>query len=130
MSPTNDDFQKIVDSMLVRHQNILDILSKGQEASSRVNRAIVKSVTACGCISVDTHKNPIPENATLADLKSILNNQLKGALCANCREVVETEIGNQLFYIAALANSLGLSIDKIIEKEDTKLKTLTVFNFR
>ncbi|NBJ16949.1 MAG: DUF1573 domain-containing protein [Dehalobacter sp. 4CP] len=130
MSPINNDFQETVDAMLIRHQSILDILSKGQEASSRVNRAITKAVTSCGCVSVDAHKSLIPENATISDLKFLLNSHLEGNLCSNCREVVETELGNQLFYISALANILGLSVNGILEKEESRLKTLTVFNFR
>jgi len=130
MVTTNDGFQKTVDSMLIQHQSILDILSKGQEASARVNRAVSKSVTICGCITVDARKNPIPEDATLADLKYLLNSHLKGVLCPSCREIVETELGKQLFYIAALANTLGLSLEDIMKKEEEKLKTLTVYNLR
>jgi len=130
MSSTNDNFQKIVDSMLIQHQSILDILSKGQEASARVNRAVVKSITSCGCISVDAKKHNIPEEATLADLKYIFNSHLKGVLCASCRDIIEAELGNQFFYIAALANTLGLSINEILEKEQQNLKTLTVYNLR
>lgn len=130
MNPSNDDFQEIVDSMLIQHQSILDILSKGQEASARVNRAVVKSVTNCGCITVAAKKNNIPEDATLADLKHILSSHLNGALCPNCREIIETELGKQFFYITALANTLGFSIDDILDKEKVKLKTLTVYNLR
>ncbi|RNC62763.1 MAG: hypothetical protein AWM53_02038 [Candidatus Dichloromethanomonas elyunquensis] len=130
MNPTNDNFQKIVDSMLIQHQSILDILSKGQEASARVNRAIIKSVTSCGCISIEAQKYTIPEEATLADLKFIFNSHLKGVLCPNCRDIIETELGKQFFYIAALANTLGFSLDEVLEKEQQKLKTLTVYNLR
>lgn len=130
MSLINDDFQKTVDSMLIQHQSILDILSKGHEASARVNRAVVKAVTICGCIAVDAHKNTIPQDATLADLKFILNSNIKGQLCTNCREVVESEVGKQLFYITALANTLDLSLNDIIRKETEKLNTLTIYNLR
>lgn len=130
MSPLNDEFQKTVDSMLIQHQSILDILSKGQEASARVNRAIVKSVTSCGCVSVNAQKNAIPEGATLADLKYIFTSHMDGELCPNCREIVETELGKQLFYITALANTLDLSINDILTKEKKRLNTLTVYNLR
>lgn len=130
MTETNDNFQKIVDSMLIQHQSILDILSKGQETSARVNRAVVKAVTTCGCLAVDAQKKPIPEDATLADLKYIFSSHLKGSLCPNCREIVEIELGKQLFYIAALVNTLGLSLNDIIKKEEEKLNTLTVYNLR
>lgn len=130
MSPANEEFQKIVDSMLIQHQSILDILSKGQEASARVNRAVTKSVTSCGCLSVEAKKDEIPQDATLADLKHLLNSHVKGGLCPNCHDIVEAEIGKQLFYIAALANVLGLSISDILEKETSKLNTLTIYSLR
>lgn len=130
MSTTIANFQKTVDEMLIQHQSILDILTKSQEASARVNRAVVKSITACGCISVDAHKTPIPDTATLADLRYILNSNLKGTLCSNCREIIETELGKQLFYITALTNTFDLSVNDILKKEEERLKTLTVFNLR
>jgi len=130
MSPSTDEFQKTVDSMLIRHQSILDILTKGQDASARVNRAVVKAVTSCGCIAVDAHKNIIPEDATLADLKFIFNSHIRGILCDNCKETIMTEMGKQMFYIAALANTLDLSINEILEKEEANLKTLTIYNLR
>ena len=117
MALTNQEFQQLVDSMLIRHQSILDILSKGQEASCRVNRAVVKAVTTCGCININAKKPTIPENTTLADLKHLFSSHINGKLCANCRETVAMELGNQLFYITALLNTLGLSLDQIIEEE-------------
>lgn len=130
MVQTIDEFQKVVDSMLIQHQSILDIISKGQEASARVNRSVTKSVTSCGCLTVEAEKNEIPEDATLSDLKYLFNSHLKGILCPACRDIIEAELGKQLFYIAALANTLGLSIDEILRKEGENLKTLTVYNLR
>ncbi|MGI6451096.1 MAG: DUF1573 domain-containing protein [Desulfitobacteriia bacterium] len=130
MSPNIDEFQEIVDSMLIQHQSILDILSKGQEASARVNRAVVKSVTSCGCISIEAERNAIPEDATLADLKYILSNHLQGELCPNCRDIIESELGKQLFYITALVNTLGFSLSDILKREEANLKTLTIYNLR
>lgn len=129
MSPINE-FQELVDNMLIQHQSILDILSKGQEASARVNRAIVKSVTSCGCISVNAQKDTIPEDATLADLKYILSSHLQGTLCPTCREIVAAELGKQLFYITALANTLDFPLEEILQREKANLKTLTVYNLR
>jgi len=121
-------YQNIVKSLLIRHQSVLDILSKGQEASARVNRAVVKSVTNCGCLAIDAHKKALPEDTSLSDLKTLLDSQLEGNLCDNCKDIIETEIGKQLFYIAALANTLDLSLKEVIEKEEKKLSTLTIFN--
>lgn len=128
MEELTDRYQSIVKSLLIRHQSILDILSKGQEASARVNRAVVKSVTSCGCQAVDARKKNLPEDAGFRDLKELLNSQLEGNLCENCKDIIETELGKQLFYITALANTLDISLKEVIEKEEKKLSTLTIFN--
>ena len=128
MEQLTDQFQSTVKSLLIRHQSILDILSKGQESSARVNRAVVKSVTSCGCHSVNAHKKPIPPDASLADLKELLDSQLEGFICDNCRDIIEAELGKQLFYIAALSNALEISLTDVLFHEHKKLQTLTVFN--
>lgn len=128
MEQLTDQFQGIVKSLLIRHQSILDILSKGQESSARVNRAVVKSVTSCGCHAVNAHKKPVPPDASLADLKELLNSQLEGFICDNCKDIVEAELGKQLFYIAALSNALDISLTDVLDQEHKKLQTLTVFN--
>ncbi|MDD2234160.1 MAG: DUF1573 domain-containing protein [Desulfitobacteriaceae bacterium] len=128
MKQLTEDFQDKVKLLLIRHQSILDILSKGQEASARVNRAVVKSATNCGCIGVNANKEPIPEDATLYDLKILLNSHVDGTICDNCRDIIMTELGKQLFYIAALSNTLNISLGEVITKEENKLSTLTIFN--
>ncbi|CAA7600045.1 NTP pyrophosphohydrolase MazG, putative catalytic core [Acididesulfobacillus acetoxydans] len=128
MEQLTEQFQETVKSLLIRHQSILDILSKGQEASARVNRAVVKSVTSCGCLAVEAHKKRFPEDASVYDLKLLLDSNLQGELCANCRDTIQAELGKQLFYIAALANTLGISLEDVIKGEINKLSTLTIFN--
>ncbi|HZK83211.1 MAG TPA: DUF1573 domain-containing protein [Desulfosporosinus sp.] len=128
MEQLTDQFQSTVKSLLIRHQSILDILSKGQESSARVNRAVVKSVTSCGCHAVNAHKKPVPPDASLADLKELLNSQLEGFICDNCKDIIEAELGKQLFYIAALSNALDISLTDVLYQEHKKLQTLTVFN--
>ncbi|HWQ88938.1 MAG TPA: DUF1573 domain-containing protein [Desulfitobacteriaceae bacterium] len=128
MNQLTEDFQNRVKSLLIRHQSILDILSKSQEASARVNRAVIKSVTNCGCIGVDAHKKAIPSEATLSDLKKLLNSHIDGQICDNCRDIIVAELGKQFFYIAALANTLNISLTDVISKEEDLLATLTVFN--
>jgi hypothetical protein len=128
MEQLTDQFQSTVKSLLIRHQSILDILTKGQETSARVNRAVVKSVTSCGCHAVNAHKKPVPPDASLADLKELLNSQLEGFICDNCRDIIEAELGKQLFYIAALSNALDISLTEVLDQEHKKLQTLTIFN--
>lgn len=128
MEQLTDQFQKTVQSLLIRHQSILDILSKGQESSARVNRAVVKSVTSCGCHAIHAQKKTVSPDASLADLKELLDSQLQGEICGNCQEIIEAELGKQLFYIAALANTLDISLTDVLNKEIRKLHTLTIFN--
>jgi hypothetical protein len=125
-----DEFQHTAGEMLIQHQSILDILSKSQETSARVNRAVTKAVTNCGCLEIHAQKVSIPEDASLSDLKKLLSSHFHGGLCPTCREAVTTELGRQVFYLAALCNTLGLSLDDIMQDEQDKLNTLTVFNLR
>ncbi|HBW37936.1 hypothetical protein [Desulfosporosinus sp. BICA1-9] len=128
MEQLTDQFQSTVKSLLIRHQSILDIMSKGQETSARVNRAVVKSVTSCGCHAINAHKKSLPADASLADLKELLDSQLEGNVCDNCRDIIEAELGKQLFYMAALSNALDISLTDVLEQEYKKLQTLTIFN--
>lgn len=123
-----DEFQNTVSELLLRHQSILDVLSKLQEASARINRAVTKAVTSCGCIKVNAEKKPVPDNITISELKSYIETHLNGQLCSNCQEIVEAEIGRSLFYLAALCNHLDLNLYDIFIKEHKKLSTLRFFN--
>ncbi|MFZ7104381.1 MAG: DUF1573 domain-containing protein [Peptococcaceae bacterium] len=122
------DFQKTVEQYLIRHQSILDILSKTQETNARINRAITKAVTQCGCVQIQGEKNKIPNNSDIANIKALLSNQVDGMLCEHCREVIEQELGKNLFYLTGLCNALGLDLEEVLTKEHQKIKTLRFFN--
>ncbi|MBO8136914.1 MAG: DUF1573 domain-containing protein [Desulfotomaculum sp.] len=123
-----EEFQYTVSDHLVCNRSILDILSKHQECSARINRSAVKSVTSCGCLKIKTEKNSLPEDASLSELKNIMDSHLQGKLCPQCREVLETEIGRSLVYLAALCSSLDLNLFDIIIKEYNKMKLLGYYN--
>jgi hypothetical protein len=122
------DFEKTVSTYLLRHQSILDLMAKCQESSARTNRAITKSVTTCGCLKINAQKQPLPPEASIKDLKKFFSSHLQGKLCASCREIVIDELGKNLFYITALCNTLGISLQEIIEEENGKVRTLGRFN--
>lgn len=124
-----DEFQNTVAELLIRHHSILDVLSKSQEATARTNRAVTKAATSCGCVKINATKKNIPMDATLSDLKSIFDSHINGKLCDNCKEIVESEIGRSLFYLAALCNLLDLNLYDVFIKEHKKLSTLRIFNF-
>ncbi len=128
-----DNFQNSVDESLLRHRSILDIVTKLQESEARVNRAVAKSVTNCGCINVEAKKQYTPANVDDLDLDTLsssLDNHMQGNLCENCREVIEKELGNNLFYIASLCNLVDLNLYDVLLKEYDKISTLGKYTMR
>jgi hypothetical protein len=125
-----NDFQDSVDELLMRHRSILDVLTKFQESQTRVNRAVVKAVTSCGCIEINSKKQSYSSEVSLQELKDFMDTHLKGNICGNCRDVIEKELGNNLFYMAALCNLVDVSMYDVLLKEYEKIKTLGVFNMR
>jgi len=121
-------FQATVSEYLLRHRSILDVQTKLTEAAARVNRAVAKSVTTCGCISVNAVRQKFPADISLRELKQFMDTHLVGAMCDKCREVVETEIGSTLFYLAALCSLLDLNLKEVLEKEHARVSALGVFN--
>ncbi len=128
-----DSFQNSVDESLLRHRSILDIITKLQESQARVNRAVAKSVTNCGCISVEAKKQfnvTDIDDLDLDALSASLDTHMQGKLCDNCREVLEKELGNNLFYITSLCNLLDLNLYDILLKECDKINTLGKYTMR
>jgi hypothetical protein len=105
-------------------------LSKLGESSGRVNRAVAKAVTSCGCIRIDATKQSIPPDiGSLASVRDYMRNHVEGELCEYCAEILEDEIGRTLFYLAALCNVLGLNLSEILQKEKERVTCLGIFNF-
>lgn len=123
-------YQHKVDEQLVRNRSILDIITKYQDAAAKVNRAVVKAATSCGCIEINAKKQEIPENVSLDDLAGFMDSHVRGSLCPNCRSIIENEMGDQLFYLASLANTLDLSLYDIILQEEKKMDTLGKYQLR
>jgi len=129
-----DDFQNIVSETLVRHKSIIDILTKLQESEARINRAVAKSITSCGCLEINAKRqeypSEIPDDMTLEDFSKCMDAHLEGGLCDNCRDVLEKELGNNLFYIASLCNVMNLNMYDVLLKEYNKLKMLGKYGMR
>lgn len=122
------DFQETVADSLIRHKSVLDGITKLQESISRVNRAIAKSVTSCGCVTIQAEKHAVPEGLSLTQLRDLLDSDIRGQLCDQCRETLETEMGTSLFYITAVMNAMGLSLYDTLLKEHQRVKALGVFH--
>lgn len=128
-----DGFQNSVNESLVRHKSLIDVMTKLQESEARINRAVAKSITRCGCIKLNAKKQEIPgedSEIEIEDLNECLQTHVKGKLCDNCRDVIESEIGTNIFYLTSLCNTLGLSLYDILLKEYDKVNTLGKYNLR
>ncbi|MDP2892346.1 MAG: DUF1573 domain-containing protein [Bacillota bacterium] len=125
-----EDFQQVADEMLLRNKSLLDTLSKLQLAGAKLNRTVIKSVTHCGCISIHGRKQNFKEGYSLEEMKKHVNAQVSGELCGNCRELVEKEMGGLMFYLAAVCNTLRLSMYDVLIKERDELLALGKFNLK
>ncbi|MBE3591261.1 MAG: DUF1573 domain-containing protein [Firmicutes bacterium] len=123
-----DEFQEAVQEGLVRDRSILDVLSKLQDSACRVQRSVTKAVTTCGCIKIHATKPEVPPEISLRELRNYLDDHVEGSLCAHCQEVLEEEVGRQLFYLAALANILNVNVYDILLKEHKKVAALGIYN--
>jgi len=121
---TINDFQDVVDDVLIRHRSVLDILTKLQESNGKVNRAVAKAATYCGCIKIHAEKQLVPQDASYSQMKEYMENHVEGDLCDICREKIEKEISSNLFYLAALCNVFNIEIEEMLEKHYEQLKTL------
>jgi hypothetical protein len=130
MKAAGPGFQDQVEESLIRHRSVLDVLSKLQESTARVSRAVAKATTSCGCISVNARRQQFPSGVSLAELREFLGTHVEGALCERCREALETEIGSALFYLAALCGVFGLDLEAIQKKEHSRIKTLGIFTLK
>src|SRR5690554_5880206 len=120
-------FQNQVSELLLRHRSLLDVLSKYQQTNSTVNRSVIKAITECGCIEVDAKKQPYDSDETDPnELTSTLltHTHVNGQLCDACRDVVNTELGKNLFYMSALCNLLSVDLNDVLAKESRTCNTL------
>jgi len=122
------EFQAAVSQYLIRHRSILDILAKLQETSARVQRAVSRAVTECGCLEVHAQRQQIPQGISYWEMRAHVSTHLSGSLCEQCREVLEMELGHNLFYLTALCEALNLQSDDILRQEMKRVTTLGVFN--
>jgi hypothetical protein len=127
-----DHYQDAVSDCLLRHKSLLDIMTKLEESQAKINRSLAKSVTSCGCIEINAQKQHVPENkdSQVEDYKQYFNTHLKGNLCAECRENLEDEIGNDLFYLTSLCNLLDLNLYDILLKEYHQITTLGKYSMK
>lgn len=125
-----DEFQYTANELLVRNKSIIDLITKFQDSNARANRAIVKSVTQCGCIKIHAKKQSIPEDADFEEVRNAMKTHIEGKLCDSCRDYIEKDIGRNLFYLASICNNLDLNLYDIVLKELDRVKMLGKYNLR
>ncbi len=125
---TFTSLQEAVSEYLIRHRSILDVISKFQEANAKVNRAVVKAVTTCGCVEVKAGRQNVPTDITYWEMKEHMATHVNGRICEHCQEVLEQEIGRHMFYLAALCDLFQLDLEGVVDSERRRIATLGVFN--
>lgn len=122
------DFQNAIDNYLIRHRSVLDVMTKYQESAARVNRAIAKAVTECGCITISATRQQVPAETEYSNLKQFMSPHMSGQPCEHCQEVLTKELGHNLFYLAALCNLTGVKLHDVMQEEYNKVNTLGFFH--
>lgn len=122
-----EQFQNFIDELVLRNKSILDQMTKLQDANARLNRNIAKCATNCGCIELHVTKQQFSLQDTVhyGDLNSLLSTHLDGYPCSKCNELIEKEMGRVLFYLAALANTMGISLSTVLENEKNATSLLS-----
>ena len=124
-----DNFQEQVSLVLIRHKSILDIMTKLDGYNARITRAIAKSVTSCGCITINANKQDFG-NDSFENMQEKAQSHVHGRICDSCKDILEEEMGSYMFYLASLCNTLNLDLSDIVEKEYDRIKTLGIYSLK
>ena len=128
MSCDCNEFQNLTTNLQLLNKSILDVVTKLDEQTSMLNRAVFKSATHCGCIEIHATKQLFSQNKTLEENQIDLENHIEGELCPKCREKIEEEMGEIMFYLASMCSSLNLDLNEIMDSKLDHLKTLGIYN--
>ncbi|HCX61218.1 DUF1573 domain-containing protein [Sedimentibacter sp.] len=128
MSCDCNEFQNLTANLQLLNKSILDVVTKLDEQTSMLNRAVFKSATHCGCIEIHATKQLFSQNKTLEENQLDLENHIEGELCSKCREKIEEEMGELIFYLASMCSALNLDLNDIMESKLDHLKTLGIYN--
>ncbi len=125
----SENFQNKVSVLIARNNNTLDILTKFQDSCSKTCRSVIKSATGCGCVKILAEKSLFDmDNVTKLSPKELSG--ITGTICPDCRDRIENEIGESLFYLAGLCNAMGLSMQDIMKKEISNVEMLGKYSLK
>lgn len=128
MSCDCSEFQNITDELQLLNKSILDIVTKLDEQTSMLNRAVFKSATHCGCIEIHATKQLFSDNKTLEENQLDLESHVEGVLCPKCKEKIQEEMGELMFYMASMCSALGMNLEQVMNAKLEHLKTLGIYN--
>ena len=74
--------------------------------------------------SVNAGRQEVPEDIAYSEIRQYMSSHLQGTPCPNCQEIIAKELGHALFYSAALCNLTGLSLEKVMQRENKAVSTL------
>ena len=57
-----------------------------------------------------------------------MSSHLSGEPCEHCKDVFTKELGHSLFYLAALCNLSGISLNEVMRQEFNTVNTLGFFH--
>lgn len=128
MSCNCSEFQQATSDVQLLNKSILDIVTKLDEQTSMLNRAVFKSATHCGCIEIHATKQIYSPHKSLEENQKELDTHIEGELCPKCREKIIEEMGELLFYIASMCEALDISLAEVLTEKYKHLKTLGLYN--
>ena len=79
--------------------------------------------------SPDAPVSPLPVGSPLEQLRAFLDSGVRGQLCDNCREALEAEVGQTLFYMTGVLNAVDMNLYDCLLKEQKRISALGIFNF-
>ncbi|HBC30288.1 MAG TPA: DUF1573 domain-containing protein [Clostridiales bacterium] len=122
------EFQSSTAELQLLNKSILDIVTKLDEQTSMLNRAIFKSATHCGCIEIHATKQIYSPHKSLEENQKELETHIEGELCPKCQDKIVEEMGELLFYLASMCEALNLNLADVMAKKYEHLKTLGLYN--
>ena len=122
------EFKKSTAELQLLNKSILDIVTKLDEQTSMLNRAVFKSATHCGCIEIHATKQIYSPHKSLEENQKELETHIEGELCPKCQDKIVEEMGELLFYLASMCEALNLNLADIMSKKFEHLKTLGLYN--
>lgn len=128
MSCNCSEFQQTTSELQLLNKSILDIVTKLDEQTSMLNRAVFKSATHCGCIEIHATKQIYSPHKSLEENQKELDTHIEGELCPKCRDKIKEEMGELLFYLASMCEALDLNMEEILTEKHKHLKTLGLYN--